>query len=305
MDGWPDQNNTGPAAGGYTDLVDWEGDARFNTDNELVEGYRFNDALPQIFANNVTFRGCVINSSTQQFATRLDGNNTVFEYCEFKPTFLDLPPETGWVAYEDSYVQAIKMFAGKGCRASYCNIWGHANGFEFQSDSADEDHPLIMEHCWIHDQAAIDRGDVYHHDGFGPGDPTGPITLHHNRITSKGNTNGIALQNLDPEGPLFYHDITITDNWLSGYGYTVNLGANGPVHNVIFTGNVYSTELDPDWGPMYNVVNWPTYTGTKVWANNRWRVPEGAEYGNPAWDGNYWWPSDGYSNGGHATDYAG
>ena len=111
---------------------------------------------------------------------------------------------------------------------------------------------------------------MYHIDGIGTLSDNGNgsyIVVDHNTIVSRGNTNGIAFQ----KG--VYDHVTITRNLLGGFGYTVALWAPGT--NTTFTDNVYTTQIRPDWGPLYGQAFWEG--AGSVWARNRWAVPPGAD----------------------------
>lgn len=294
---FPDATNTGPEAAGYTSLTTWPNSYSINTSNQTITGYRFTEE-PVINGSNITFRGCEFKrSSVDWFVCRLNATNTTFEDCRWRPLGTDTVP----VSRTDSYQQGIKMFAGSaGLTVRRCEFWGFGNAIEFDPDSSTQTNPIRVYDSYFHD--AADQGDnIYHHDGILSSYSSQWVTLDHNTIVSGGNTNAIAFQTTT--GAPKWADLTITNNLVSGFGYTVNLGDDVGCNNVVFTGNVYSTMFDPDWGPFKN--NWAAFTGTNVWSNNRWRVPAGAEYGDPSWDGKYWWPTDLKNTGGHVTDYAG
>lgn len=108
------------------------------------------------------------------------------------------------------------------------------------------------------------------------------MVIDHNRISSAGNTNGLAFQTAGT----YYSDVTVTNNYFSGFGYTVNLGGDGKGNQrITFTGNTFGTDLKPVWGPLYG------WGGKSVtWRNNKWHVAPGGYDKRTADDGKYWWP---------------
>ena len=71
------------------------------------------------------------------------------------------------------------------------------------------------------------------------------MTITHDTIVGDGNTQASLFR----QGP--YDHLTVTDNYLSGYGWMVALGGQAQSTNVTFTGNIWSSEFKPDWGPVY------------------------------------------------------
>ena len=215
------------------------------------------------------------------------GDNITFDYSSFEPG-VAAPP----VPYNQSYQYGIEADGGWGTHVgkltvSHSDFWGFGNAIDITGSTQAKPH--VFRDNWIHD--AADDGGSYHTDGIGTlsGNGTGSyMVLDHNTIMSAGNTNGIAFQ----QGS--YSNVTITNNLLSGWGYAVALWAPAP--NTTFTGNVWSTKLKPVFGPLYPQNFWAS-TGS-YWHNNKWSVPAGAAYGNPADDGKFWTPS-----GVSTTDY--
>jgi hypothetical protein len=195
--------------------------------------------------------------------------------------------------FNQSYQYGIAANGGYNTRAekltvSHSDFWGFGNAIDTYGSTQAKPH--VFRDNYIHD-AAEDGNGNYHTDGIGTlsGNGTGSyMVLDHNTIASAGNTNGIAYQ----QGS--YSNVTITNNLFSGFGYTIALWAPAP--NTTFTGNTFSTMLKPVWGPLYPQSFW-TSPGS-LWKNNKWLVPAGAAYGNPADSGKFWTPS-----GPSATDY--
>lgn len=233
---------------------------------------------------NITFRGCRFRTSwVDGWNVQVHGTNINFEYCTFEPATSQALP----VTLANSYQYGVDIRGPSSVVADHCNIWGFGNAFQIEQSS--QALPVTVQHCWIHD-AADQAGSTYHHDGF-LSNNGGPqyVTMHHNTISSAGNTNALAFQSTGTP----YANLTITNNWLSGFGYTVNLaddfGASNT--NITFTDNVFSTEITPAFGPFKNA--WAGTAAGCLWRRNLWRVPAGAPVGNPADDGKFWLPAGG------------
>jgi hypothetical protein len=161
----------------------------------------------------------------------------------------------------------------------YCDFWGFGNAISVNGST--QAKPQVFEHNWIHDAAA--DGGSYHTDGIGSLSGAGSMSyavINHNRIDSAGNTNGLAFQ----QG--VYDHTTITNNYFGGFGYCVAVWSTNTY--TTFTDNTFSTEILPVFGPCYPH-NFSTTTGS-TWRRNRWKVPSGAAWGNPAHDGWFWIP---------------
>lgn len=295
--GFPDASNTGYQAWpGYTgSLTNYTGAMPIpsSASGTTYQGLKFTGATIGTSGSapsNVTFRGCLFEvTAPNDWNVQDYGTGTTFEYCTFRPSAVSAPP----VSLSQSYQYGINHVGSK-LTARYCEFWGFGNAFQLGTSS--QTNPVLIEHCYIHD-AADQAGSTYHHDGVlsnNGGSGIQYVTIHHNTIVSGGNTNGIALQY---DGS-YYSNIGVTHNLLGGWGYTVNIGgaATGNT-NVTFTDNTLTTLIQPVFGELYG---WADGSGN-LWRRNKWLVPSGAAYGNPADSGKYWWP-DGTRN---ATDYTG
>lgn len=250
---------------------------------------------------NITFRGCRFRTTwTDGWNVQVHGTNIVFEYCTIEPLNDQSPP----IAFVDSYQYGIDIRGASSVVADHCNIYGFGNAFQIEQSS--QALPVTVRHCWIHD-AADQSGSTYHHDGF-LSNNGGPqyVTLHHNTISSGGNTNAIALQSTGTA----YSNITLTNNLLGGFGYTVNIGDDVGLSNtnITFTDNVFTTVSPlPGFGPFKN--DWAGTGNGCTWRRNLWRY---GGNGDPTADGKYWLPNAGtVSNWNNltgwvsATDYTG
>jgi len=243
--------------------------------------------------SNVTFYGCWFHGTNDTGAlVILYGNNITFDYSSFTPN-AGAPP----VAYNQSYEYGIEADGGyyssvQKLTVTNSNFWGFQDAIDTNGSTQAE--PQLFEGNYIHDSAAA--GGVAHVDGIGTLSGSGNSSydvIVHNTIESNANTNAIAFQ-----GGTYSH-FTITDNQLGGFGYTVAI--LGTVSYITFTGNTFST-LDPiGWGPLYPNTFWTT-TGS-IWSNNKWYVPPGAAWGNPAQSGWYWVPSNTENSGSSDDPY--
>jgi hypothetical protein len=273
--------------------------------------------------DNWTFNGCVFDNGgdgagNQDFITQTYLPTSYTQnYCTFKPIDYRIPPGN------DGTVSSAHTGPGTPCAASwqsfdlnsngfqsgkavvrrhYCDIWGNAGMQDVFNGTADRH--VVLDHCYIHDQADIDGygGCGYHQDGIGPspGSNTGYIDITNCTLTSLGNTNGIAYQ------VTTCHDMMISGNYFSGWGYTVNLGGTSSTTdtNVTFENNVYSWELSPVFGPMYSNWHWNSDPPINMnWRGNRYQFHSGDPHRggfSAAKNGHFWWPSD---NVPHKRDY--
>jgi hypothetical protein len=184
------------------------------------------------------------------------------------------------------------------------DVWGNA-GMEMVTGYPGR--PSTWTNNYIHDMADNDTstfngssGTPYHHDGIGPQSEGngGPMVIDHNTIASLGNTNGIALQ-----GQGIYDHISVTNNYISGWGYAVSIGTINNATNITFKDNIFSAELKGLYGPLYGNFWGGTAKGS-TWRNNLYQVRSGDDNASfsAATNGKYWWPSD---DTGHASDYGG
>ena len=282
---WPDQTNTGyrHAPGCTGPLTPWSG-------GTIQSGMTYSciDFAPGLSVGamsapvqNVTFRGCRFHGvAVGNALVVLYGDNISFDYCSFEPG-ATAPP----CAYEQSYQYGL---AGNGgyysvieqLTVTHCDFWGFGNAIDTQGSTRAKPH--VFRDNWIHD-ASADGGGMYHTDGIGAESGVGTgsyVVIDHNTIESQGNTNGIAYQ------AGHYDHFTMTRNLFGGFGYTVAL--LGGATDTTFTDNTFSTRLAVDWGPLYGSDFWTTSGST--WRRNRWKVPSGAAWGNPAHDGWFWVP---------------
>lgn len=283
--------NTGHTAWpGFTgSLTAYTGDDPILADgsDQTFEGYSFEGLTIGTTGDspsNVTFRGCRFRSSWNEGwnVQVTDGTNIVFEYCTFEPLNSQAIP----VTFANAYQYGVDIRGESGVTVDRCEFYGFGNGIQLEESSLAK--PVQILDSYFHD-AADQENAVFHHDGVlsnNGGATVEYITIQGNTIVSGGNTNAIALQSTTDA----YSNITIVGNYLSGFGYTVNIGDDEAASNtnVVFTDNVFSTEILPNFGPLK--ITWPTGNGN-LWRRNRWKYSGGN--GDPAADGKFWLPTGG------------
>ncbi len=307
---WPDSSNTGyEHAPGYTgSLTPGPSTITAGSTYSHMSFHGCDVGLPGARVDNVTFIGCLFWGVDPGVAlVKCNGNNITFRYCSFMPTNGGDP---FYPSYAESYQYAVLydgdeggMTAGQ-LTMAWCDVWGFGNGLQLNGSTQAAPHSIT--NCWFHHGADTDaaRGGstgLYHVDAIlctvGGARET-YLVISGNSLASLGSTNAVALQR---DGGDYYHHITIIDNYLAGFGYTVQIGGDGNGNShITFTGNIWSTEIEAKFGPLYS------WGGTSnVWRHNRWQVFSG-DPANPvqlttAATGQYWWPTD---TDAHSTDYA-
>ncbi len=302
--GFPDATNTGyrNAPGFPGSLTPWSGGkVQSNTTYRFIDFAGLDVGSAAAPVSNVTFFGCRFKTvAVNEALVLLYGDNITFDYSSFEPG-VSAPP----VPFDKSYQYGISAGGSyntfvKQLTVTHSDFWGFGNAIDVAGST--QAKPQVFRDNYIHDASADGNG-AYHTDGIGTLSGSGKgsyVVLDHNTIVSSGNTNGVAFQ----AGT--YDHYTITNNLFGGFGYTVAL--LGGATYTTFTGNTFTTKLRPDFGPLYPSNFWST-TGS-LWRNNRWMVPQGAAWGNPAHNGWYWIPNTGSSttsDNGYVsqTDYAG
>lgn len=281
---WPDATNTGyKSAPGYPGQL-----TNCSTSLQSGKTYSFCNFPSGLYipagVSNVTFYGCRFASNALGDANvAIYGDNITFDYCTFEPSAKSTPP----VAYNQGYQYAIDQRSNSKVTIDHSDFWGWGNAIQFSFSS--QAKPFTVQNSWFHDargDGGIDHTDAILENYGGPS----YMVFNHNTIVSVGNTNGLALQ-----GDA-YSNVTVTNNYFSGFGYTVCLGRYGQNSNVIFTDNTFGTDIKPIYGPLYP--GWDDGNGN-LWRRNKWHVTPGGYSTQTADDGKYWTP-----NGVSATDWA-
>ncbi len=312
----------GPADTGYARVPGYPGHLtdcsrvtiRSNTTYRFCD---FADGLaignPKSSPANVTFVGCRFASGNMFDADVADyGSDIAFSYSTFEPNTVRAGTEPSsssaqTVARNASYQYGVDQRHPGALTIDHSDFWGFADAVQigYSSQAA----PLTISNTWIHnprDPGGTNPATSDHTDGilesYGG---LSYITLNHNAIVGNGNTQAIGLH-----GSARYDHITVTNNYLSGYGYMVCTGAHTEDTNMVFTGNVWSTEFKPVFGPMYDGVSYTTPDLGGIWRGNTIRVVPGTSWMAVANNGLYWWPDDrnptnSHQIVGHAHDYPG
>jgi hypothetical protein len=224
------------------------------------------------FLTNVHFVGdrFQLTDGTTEMIHLFCSNNCTFDYDTMKPSAIDTPNiSPHGTTYAASY--GAIMYAGgggydtqgNGLQITHSDIWGWDTGIILGPNTSST--PILIQDNWLHDQGDCidDRSCTTHDDGIGvvdTGTHSGYITINHNNMPFiDDNTNDIAFQSGT------YDHLTITNNILSGDGYTVAVW--GTSQNITFTGNVLTNYGQQTYGWVYPQNFWDT-TGS-VWAHNK------------------------------------
>lgn len=256
-----------------------------------------------ISGSNLTFTGSRFQSNSADYTNVLlsgSSSNVTFSYDSFTPlaSYYTSPPGLVWPSAGTgkntlSQVDDVNAVHGnKGYQGGlsisnnagpvtvdHSDFWGFGNAIILNTSTAQ----MTFTSNWIHDAAnASPHG--YHTDGIGylngSAAPSN-VKMEGNVIASLGNTNGSAFQ----QATSGYNNMQIVHNYFSGFGYTNALGAPGNWHfsNSSFVNNVFSTDVQPYFGPLYG----NSFLGT----NNVWKC--NIIYFNPAttWSTEGWKPT--------------
>lgn len=294
-DQYPSATDTGyRAAPGYPGkLGDCTGPIESNTEYRFCnfsDGLRVGSEDEPVM--NVTFYGCRFSSNALVDANvATHGDNIIFAYSSFEPARdADGVPPTN---YDEGYQYGIDVRSAGRITVEHSDFWGWGNAIQFGYSSPAL--PLIVRDSWFHD--ARQDGGIDHTDAIlsNEGGPSAMV-FDHNSIVSRGNTQGLALQTVSHP----YDQVTITNNYFAGFGYTVAIGEDIPSTNITFTGNVISTEIEAVYGPLYSSTNWSSRLGN-VWRSNRWHITAGSYDTQKTADSPYWLPDGSQS----PNDYTG
>lgn len=300
VSGFPDSTNTGHLrAPGYPgSLTLW------NDGDPFTPGatYSFYDFVPaanftNINAAGTTFIGCRFQSNNvADDNVAFNAAGITLSYCTICPkrSIVTAPPVIAWpsagagtnvtatsgyapyqIGGQQGYQFGFRLLTPSASGTSiieYCDIWGYGNAGDCVDGHAG---PKIIQHNWIHDAANADLQE-YHTDGPGylnGGPAPSNWTLHHNTIATIGNTNGIAFQ----ASTTAYSNISVTDNFLSGFNQLVEMCRNSiGNNNMTFTGNIFGTDLR--WEDHALALNYSAQFGeaSNLWRNNKLRVLPGS-----------------------------
>ena len=268
---------------------------------------------------NVTFVGCRFADNAADDADVADYSDKVsFRYDSFEPSTVPMTseptsPYTVAIASSDGNEYGIDQRYAGALTIDHSDFWGFADAIQFSYSSQKE--PLTITHSWFHNpknpSETSQAGGGDHTDGIlNSYGGASYITITNNSIVGDGNTQAVALQGSRP-----YDHVWITNNYLSGYGYMICIGGHNEDTNITFTGNLWSSEFEPIWGPLYDDVNFVTANLGNIWRDNRYHVAPGTTWLAQGNNGLYWWPEDAAAIGqdkistsqiiGHSTDYAG
>jgi hypothetical protein len=204
-------------------------------------------------------------------------SNCTLDYFTIKPSGLNAPDITGTgkhgVSYDKSYGSVLGAgwgayyTTGHGFSLTHSDIWGYQSGIIVGSSGGKNTAatPNLIQDNWLHDQGQCieHSGCLTHADGIGMVDTGGSVnylTINHNNMPFiQDNTNNIAFQ----EGT--YDHIAVTNNVLSGDGYTVAIWDTST--NITFTGNILTNYAQHYFGINYGKNFWDT--PGSCWARNK------------------------------------
>ena len=169
--------------------------------------------------------------------------------------------------------------------------------------------PQVVRYSWFHhggdpfleNTAAPFHNDCWLVNGNG-GSYVGAQAIG-NRMEIWGNTNLIAWQQ-NVTTPGTYSDCTVTGNLFGGDQVSVTMGEGRTTAGVrmTFTDNVFGTRIGRAVGSGRPIFAWDVSdSGTgSMWRRNKYLVAAGsasanypgANWGNTAHDGKFWYPSD-------------
>jgi hypothetical protein len=241
----------------------------------------------------------------------VDANNVTFSYDTFEPSKVSAPP----VPYGSGYQYGINQTGPFQISIEASNFWGFGEAIQLTDpDGSTQSSPLVIKDSYIHDSSAQgpDGPNQYHVDGILSSDGgSSYMTITHNTITGNANTNALALQtNGGGSSGTPYSHITVTNNYFSGFGYMVNTGGDTNSTDMTFVGNVWGTDFEPGWGPLYGSAMYTTPGLGGVWRDNTIHVAPGTTWMAEGNNGLFWWPTDSNPSGpgqiiGHKSDYPG
>jgi len=309
----PGSGFPGPANTGYQHAPGYPGHLT-DCSNLAVQSnstYKYCDFTDGLDIGNgvvdVTFIGCRFASNAVEDANVADyGDGIKFSYDTFEPSTLPAGPgptsaQTPDIPNGQGYQYAIDQRADGSLTVDHSDMWGFEEAIQLGNSS--QSKPVIVSNTWIHSPRAPGSSD--HTDGilesYGG---LSYMTFAHNTIVGDGNTNALALQGK------YYDHVTITGNYFSGYGYMVNSGADGRSTNMVFTDNVWGSDIKATYGPLYGDTMYTTPGLGGVWHGNTIHVLPGTTWMAAGNNGLFWWPGDGNPSGpgqiiGHSSDYPG
>jgi hypothetical protein len=282
--------------------------------------------------SNITFVGCRFQSNNLTGANVTVQNtcsNITFSYCTLVPrtAVVSSIPNAAWPAASAGQGIDVNNQAGKApyqivrtqgyqygfnllaapITIDHCDMWGWGNAIQIAELTAG----VTITDNWIHDArhdgstSTNDGGFLDHTDGPGylaSNVGCSNVTVKHNTIAAIGNTHGIAFQNSAP-GTTAFSNLTLVNNYLSGFGNCSNPGGGAPISNVTHTDNIFGTDLPPSAGYIYGFNFTTQFTATtNIWRRNQIKIGSGGTPLSGGFDGAYVWPDTTFN---HVSDFTG
>lgn len=251
--------------------------------------------------SNVTFYGCAFaNSGQNAIAALCFGTNLTFINCTFQPApFASWPPslKNSTVPQASGMQYGICADGTQAVPGTFntwavnlvirnCDFWGFGNGGARLANGSTQANPFVFHYNYVHN-LRLNTNTLDHQDGVGApgGGDIAYAQFTNNTINTAGDTNAIIYGAANSA----VTNLTVSGNLFGGYGFTVAfLNAASNITNLTFTGNTYTTELLPAFGPLYDQ-SILTSSGL-TWRGNKWLVPAGAAWGHAQYNGYFWVP---------------
>lgn len=204
---------------------------------------------------------------------------------------------------------------------SHCDFWGYGNiAIDWGAATT---AAVLVDNCWIHDNAAVGNTNQEHLDALGylDGFDSTPsnITISNCTIACIGNDgsgDGLAWQGGATSAARF-NNINHIGNYISGYGYSIILSEpdTGIFTNSQFVNNIFGTDCQSFWGMIFQdfgieppfVDYGPMFSANgNTWSGNKIHVVAGTTAHTDATpsftladDGKFLWPDSTL----HVTDF--
>jgi hypothetical protein len=187
--GFPDDTNTGPAAGTLMETT-----SVVLTRSGTYDHVQFNGCV-EVRAANVVITNSVVNGNGCFYAVRNFSTNLRIDHSE-----ITCGDTSGTAVTADNYT------------VTFSDVHGCENGFNVNSN-------VVVSDSWIH---GLFFGPGAHTDGAQFSQGGGPITFRHNTIRAGTSSNSAII--MWDEGDPQNHDVLIQNNILAEGGFTLYCG---------------------------------------------------------------------------------
>jgi len=250
---WPAADNTGVPAGTVLKPV---GALELTVPGAVVDGLDVSGCL-SVRASNVTIRRSRIRGSS------FCGSNLV----SIAPAASGVLLEQVEIDGEGSNPFYAAVSGGGGYTCRRCNVHGAGQGFAVWGTQ-----PVVIEDSFVHDLYVRDDLGSHNEDVITNGFTAG-LVLRHDRLDNQdGQTAAISL--FPDVAPV--QRVTVTQNLLSGGGYTIYGGSTCPkphcaeTRDITVSGNHFSRKFFPKGGYYGPVADFDARAPGNVWSANVW-----------------------------------